>query len=322
MVPRSLAHGTEQGAALNEPSWLLVRFGAMGDCLMACWAATAIRRRYPQGRLVWAVESRCSDVIPASLAKVEAFSRPRRRGFLSPAAWVRQYRCYARLRAYRIDVGIDLHGHLKTAFCLRLSGARRRVALRATDALAARLNPVVRLDPMPAHEVDRYLALLATLGQFESPIRPDGFEPEPNGDGGPLATVMAGASRPDKRMSNAQLLELAEMLSGSGFEVEFLGGEFDVAPDVCHANNLVGKLGVRQVMSRIARSSVHIAPDTWTGHAAAAYGTPVVSVFGQSHNTPERYRPYTAKGRVHLAPTVQEMSMPEVLASVRELASS
>lgn len=294
----------------------------MGDCLMACWSATAIRHRFPGGSLVWAVEERCADVIPAALASVEAFARPRRRGFLSPAAWVRQYRCYARLRAYRFDVGIDLHGHLKTAFCLRLSGARRRVALRATDALAARLNPVVRLDPMPEHEVARQFGLLRTLGSFEPVIRPDGFERPPPGPGRPLATIMTGASRPEKRMSLDQMGAVAIALGGMGYDVEFLGGKGDPSPQCAGIGSVVGQLTVRQVMQRIACSAVHIAPDTWTGHAAAAYDVPVVSIFGEGRNTPERYRPYTARGVVLRAATPQDVDAAAIVDAVGRLSKS
>lgn len=291
----------------------------MGDCLMACWAATSVRRRFPEGVLVWAVEERCAEVIPPSLAVVEAFSRPRRKGFLSPAAWVRQYRCYARLRSYRFDVGIDLHGHLKTAFCLRLSGARRRVALRATDAVAARLNPVVRLDPMPEHEVERHIGLLRTLGDFGPVTDPDGFARPPCGSGPRIATIMTGASRPEKRMSSEQIRSIADLVSRHGYEVELVGGAGDPDPPCPGCATAVGKLTAREVMDRIARSAVHIAPDTWTGHAAAAYGTPVVSVFGEGRNTPERYRPYTERGVILRAATPPDVEASAIADAVVRL---
>ena len=49
-------------------------------------------------------------------------------------------------------------------------------------------------------------------------------------------------------------------------------------------------------MAAVAESHLHLAGDTGTGHIAAAYGTPVVSVFGPT--PPERYRPWSARARV------------------------
>jgi ADP-heptose:LPS heptosyltransferase len=286
---------------------------------MACWAATAIREAFPDSRLVWAVEERCAHVIPASLATVEAFPRPRRRGLLSPAAWVGQYRRYTRLREYRFDAGIDLHGHLKTALCLRLARPARRWAFRATDALTARLNPQVRLKAMPDHEIDRQMAMLRTLGRFVTPERPQGF-PRSVPEVPRLATLMTGASHPAKAIGVGQIRDVAVGLLALGYRVEMLGGPGDPTPDVEGAENFVGRYDVAGTLGRIAASAVHVAPDTWTGHAAAACGVPVVSLFGEGKNRPERYRPYAASARVLQAARACDVPAESIVEAARQIA--
>jgi ADP-heptose:LPS heptosyltransferase len=58
----------------------------------------------------------------------------------------------------------------------------------------------------------------------------------------------------------------------------------------------VGKLSLDKTMALVAASDLHLAADTGTGHMAAAYGVPVVSIFGPTD--PRTYRPYSTHCRV------------------------
>ena len=97
------------------------------------------------------------------------------------------------------------------------------------------------------------------------------------------------------RKNYARWGEVAGELDQRGMQVAFLGGPGESAP--CDVGlNLVGKLDLDQTMAWVAGSRVHLAADTGTGHIAAAYGIPVVSVFGWTRS--EVYRPYTNRGIV------------------------
>jgi ADP-heptose:LPS heptosyltransferase len=86
---------------------------------------------------------------------------------------------------------------------------------------------------------------------------------------------------------------VARHLLELGYQVMFLGGPGDQAIDVDGAIDFVGKFKIRETMAAVSLSAIHVCGDTGTGHIAAAYGTPVVSVFG--HELPEIFRPYTDK---------------------------
>lgn len=295
MVPRPLEERPQKGFALRV---LLVRFSAIGDCVMAAWAATAIRNQHPEAFLGWALESRCVPVVDTDqmVSQLCVFPREKwkkKRG--SPATLVDQMRTYLGLRKHRFDIAIDLQGHSKTALAARLSGAKTRLSARATDSLARMLNPV--LSPPQAegeHEIELYQRTLKLLGfdQWpDSPIMPElgGWESNK-----PLVTIQTGAGEEDKRVPISTWESVALALLNQGYEVVALGGPNDPKLPVDGVTDRVGTLSLREAMAAIKASQVHLAGDTGSGHIAAALGVPVVSVFGRTD--PARFRPWTKHG--------------------------
>lgn len=285
--------------AVTAPSLLLVRFAAIGDCVMAAWAGTAYRTRYPEGTLVWAVDRRCRPVVDEMrlVTEVAEFSRERwKANRWSPRTWREQLRAYAGLRRFRFDWGVDLQGHSKTALALRIANPKRRVAVDATDAVAARLNP--RLPPCRegTHTVERNHAALCTFDAFELPERPlvpnsNAVRREPR-----LATISTGAGSRAKMWIPERWSAVAAELRAKGFKVVLLGGPDDPRVTIDGVIDLVAKVPLAETIDWVARSTIHLAADTGTGHMAAAYGVPVVSVFGPSDD--QKYRPFTSLGRV------------------------
>jgi ADP-heptose:LPS heptosyltransferase len=273
---------------------LVVRFSAIGDCVMSAWAATSIRYKHPEAYLCWAVESRCAAVIDRQTLCIRVVEFPRdrwKKRRWSPATWREQVATYARLRSMRFDMGFDLQGHSKTALCLRIAKPARRVQARATDSIAAKLNPMIGQPPKGMHTIEWNQKVLQTLGDFdlpEAPIMPV-TEP-PLRDGRSLVTISVSAGHADKAYPAVQWTSVAEELVRAGHRVVFLGGPTDTAIPVEGSEDLVGRLGLEKSMAYVAASDLHLAGDTGTGHMAAAYGVPVVSVFGPTD--PNVYRPY------------------------------
>jgi len=285
-------------------SFLLVRFSAIGDCVMSAYIATAIRNAQPGARLVWAVESRCSPVIDnlRMVSELVEFPRDRwRKRRWSPANWQAQLALFAKLRKDKCNAGIDLQGHSKTAICLRIANPKRRLSVFATDALAKRLNPLVSGDPDGKHRVERMMDGLCTFGEFQLPEFPLMPTPIPATDLGlsstvRLATISTGAGALNKQYPTEQWREVALGLAGRGFHVRFLGASVDPMIEMPETQSFVGKFDLRQTMSAVAHSTIHIAADTGTGHMAGAFGVPFVSVFGPTD--PDLFRPYSSKGVV------------------------
>ena len=316
-------------SVVSAPRFLIVRFSAIGDCVMAAWTATALRNRHPDAFMCWAVESRCAPVIDrVDLAsQVESMPRDRwKKAPWSPATWRSQVARYTSLRRLRFDVGIDLQGHMKTALCLRIAGPKVRLAARAVDGVAARLNPAPDERPPGMHLVEWHAHVLQSLGDYPYPERPImPCDPkaarllgERLGDGRPLATIAVSTGRPSKSYPEEGWGEVAQGLIERGYRVAFLGGAADRAVEVADAIDWVGKLDLTSTLEAVRLSAVHLAADTGTGHIAAALGVPVVSIFGPTD--PAEYRPYTHRGRTLRQGDRTSSVLPStVLDAVREL---
>lgn len=274
---------------------------------MAVPCASAFRRTHPDGFVAWAVEDRCAAVVDTEALvdeRVEARRQTWKAGRWSPRTWREQFAFYSGLRKLRFDYGVDLQGHSKTALCLRIARPAKRAAVGGTDVLARRLNPVVvEKDPLQ-HRVERNLDVLRSLSEFpgdSAPMMPKAeaarrWVKESRGSALPLATITVSAGHPAKVVPMQHWVAVAERLMAAGFQAAFLGGPGDPEPAVPEAVNWVGSLPLERTMAAVAESAIHLCGDTGTGHIAAAYGIPVISVFGNME--PARYRPYTEKGVV------------------------
>lgn len=104
-------------------------------------------------------------------------------------------------------------------------------------------------------------------------------------------SIQTGAGSAHKSYPADLWQEAASLLEARGIPVAAIGGQRD--PDLECTCSLAGKLSLSQSLSVVAQSAVHLAADTGTGHAAAAYGVPLVSVFGPEN--PKKCRPYTSR---------------------------
>lgn len=288
---------------------LAVRFSAIGDCVMAAWPVTALREAMPAARIVWALESRCAPVVRCPGLADRVFALPReawKSARWAPATWSSQVRSYLGLRGERFDVAFDFQGHSKTALLARLSGARMVVANRGTDAFARAILRPVQPPADAVHEVELGLSLVRSWAPAPAglPMMP------PSGPRVPrLITVQTGAGEARKAYPAESWAKVADLLAEEGFRVVLIGGLADPEP-ACRAESLVGRCTLAEAVDWVARSAVHLAADTGTGHVAAAYGVPAVSVFGPTD--PARFRPYGRDVVVLRAPRPADVEPPDV----------
>ena len=258
---------------------------------MASYAVNDLRHQYPDAEITWVVEDRCADIIASPKFVHRRLDLPRsdwrKKGdFRTLFA---QYRWLTGLRRFGFDYGFDLQGHSKTAWCLRLSGAKKSLSVGGSDALARRLNPVYSVSDLEGlHSVERSRRVVGSLLP-SSPIASDFLPGEPVARDPRLVTICVGAGHPLKLVPQAMLIGVGKELIEDGHKVVYLGGPLDYFQSPRGSTNLVGKTTIEESIEWIRRSGVHIAGDTGTGHIAAAVGTPLVTIWG---NMPlYRFRP-------------------------------
>lgn len=260
---------------------------------MAVHALSALRRRNPDANIVWAVDPRCGAVVDTSRLVNSVFEIPREKWKREKSGLFTQLRHFLKLREWSFDFGLDLQGHGKTAVALKLSGAKVRRSAYAFDPAARLLNPQTRGGQNRIHRVERNMEAVAEILEMDedySPIMPSAILP--GGLPERFISIHTGAGAAWKQWPIERWEAVAK---GLPLPAVFLGGPTDPVPGA-GGMNLVGILSLEESMGAVANSAFHLAADTGSGHMAAAYGVPVLSIFGKT--MPALYRPYTDRAIV------------------------
>jgi heptosyltransferase-2 len=280
----------------------------VGDTVMATPALRALRRAYPDERIVGVIKPHVAPTLdgnPWLDALVRFDPRARDRGHRTLAAW-------SRLRAERADVAVLLPNSFRSALLAIAAGARRRVGyarggrgVLLTDRLAVPRDADGRRKPVPA--VESYLALVRRLGCRVDSVRPELFTTPDDeaaadrawarlglaGDRPVVCLNTGGAFGPAKSWPSPYFATLARRLAvEAGARVLVVCGPGERAaareivagaghPDVVSLADL--DLGIGLTKACVRRSSLMVTTDSGPRHFAAAFGVPVVALFGPTH---------------------------------------
>jgi heptosyltransferase-2 len=288
-------------ACVFLPNWV-------GDLTMATPTLRALRRRLGgEARIVGIMKPYLSDVLAGTswLNEVWFYDRQGRRPALRPAALARK------LRAARFDVCLLLTNDFLSAFLAWVGGAARRVGYvryRRGPLLNLKLHPRRAGGRIvPSSTLDYYLELAYALGcpeempRMEVVATPDderradaawerlGLRP------GPEVVVLnsSGAYGGAKLWPEEYFVELARRIAeGPRLDVLILCGPAEREralrivrrADHPRVRSLAGEdlsLGLSKAV--LKRSRLLVSTDSGPRHFAAAFGRPVVTLFGPTH---------------------------------------
>jgi heptosyltransferase-1 len=292
---------------------LIVKMSSIGDVVHALPVATALRRRYPQLRLSWALEEWVAPLLTGHAAIDRLITFPATGWRHVGASWASSFGAAVRnLRAESYDVAIDLQSLAKSSLVSLLSRAPLRIGHAWQREGARFVSRAVPHRP-GAHVVEEYLACAAALGasvaevRFDLPVqtaaraRAVELLKDSGVGGGPLIAINPSASRARKCWPLERWVEVADGLADAG-ELVLVGTAAEAARHReiarragAHVRDLTGRTTLAELVAVLDRSALHIAHDTGTAHVAAALGTPVVGIYGPTD--PRRLAPY---GQAHL----------------------
>lgn len=248
----------------------VLRALGLGDLLTVVPALRALRRAYPDARLVLGTPGglrSLAELVDARLetADVGPFLSTPPVAPLPPA-----------LRG--ADLAVNLHGAGPQSTALLRSGAPGRLI---AYGVSARWQA-------EEHEVQRWCRLLAEAGIPADPAELSlrrGPEPSPAPG---MVVVHPGAASGARRWPANRWAEVAAALAGDGRRVALTGGSAEVplAAGIAAAAGLppgavlTGRTSLRSLAALIADAAVLICGDTGVAHLASAYGTPSVLLFG------------------------------------------
>jgi len=288
---------------------LLVRLRLIGDVVFTTPIVRALRRRYPDARLTYLVESAAAPVLRHNPHLTDLIVIPRRRGLrriLDDMTVARD------LNRRQFDLAIDLHGGPRAAWLTWASGAPRRIGYALPGRAWMYTDPVERApDLSPRHCVENQWDLLAALGIGAPNPVVDPVEMPADPDAGPRAEQRLRALG----ISQAQPFVLLHVSAGNPFrrwpESSFVAvivslvqrdpsrrvlvtsGPSDapaarrvaeearrILGPLARAVPDTGDVDLAELHALTARAAVYIGGDSGPAHIASTTRTPIVELLG------------------------------------------
>ncbi|MCZ7585807.1 MAG: glycosyltransferase family 9 protein [Deltaproteobacteria bacterium] len=301
---------------MKAPSLLIVKMGAVGDCVHTLYALRALRLRYPEARIGWVVEEKSLGVVEGHPDLTDIFVFPRRR---MQTLWSegRRAEAWRELRAFRktlreqqYEVAIDFQNLAKSGFVAWASGASTRIGFRKwREGNFLFMNR--RHSSKGTHAIEKYFSLLRPLGIESIPEaveiavpdvrkRPiDEFFNSEGLNGAKVVAVNPGASWPNKRLPVATFAAAIDDLARVGIRSILIWGPGE-EPLVNEIRFLAGSkpvvappTDIKELYYLLTRSDAYVGNDSGPMHIAAAAGIAVVGVFGPSD--PGRVGPWSGR---------------------------
>lgn len=283
---------------MKEPERLLaVNLNYLGDALFTTPALAALRARFPCARIDALAGGRAAAVLAGNADIDRLLVRPPRG---QGGSALRSAVLLRTLRGGRYDAVVLFQSILANAFLAWAARVPVRVGFAQDGCRFFLSHPVAPRGP-GEHVVDAYTRLAVALGapgQFADlkvALSPDdvAFADAFWRDHelvAPVAGLIVGATRPQKRWPEEYFARLADKLWGAaGVSSILLGGpeERDVAGRIlalarAPVVSAVGRTSEKQVAALVARCGVVVSGDSGPLHIATAVGTPAVALFGST----------------------------------------
>jgi predicted lipopolysaccharide heptosyltransferase III len=289
---------------------LLVRPRLIGDVVLTTPIVRALRRRFPDARLCYLVETVAAPVIAANPHVDDVITLEYRRG------WARirdDVAMAAGLRRRRLDVAIDLHGGPRSGWLTWASGAPLRIGYDVPGRGWMYTRRVARGPALtPRHSVINQWDLLNALDPaFAALPSPDTDPVEMPADAAALARVTSrlatagigtnerpvlmhvSARNSFRRWPETSFADVAAGLSRAGHPVIVMGGpsDRDAAARVldtartragADGRRVIGGEGLTLTELRAAmeRCALFVGGDSGPLHIAATSRIPIVALYG------------------------------------------
>jgi ADP-heptose:LPS heptosyltransferase len=248
----------------------VIRLRSLGDCVLTTPALEILKQARPDVAVAVVVENRFAPVF-------EHNSDVQR--ILTPGA--------ATLRQWNPDLAINLHGGPTSAALIALSGAKLRAGFshfRFRFIYNVRIPKAQEILEVcrTVHTAEHLASAMFYLGAPRIPVPRAKLAAEPAPERPPYAVIHPMATAAGKTWPAEKFLRVAERLRSSlHLESVFIGGpQEDLSSFAPH--EIVCGAPLAHIKSLLQTASIFIGNDSGPAHMAAAFGIPVVVVFGAS----------------------------------------
>jgi len=288
----------------------VIRLRSLGDCVLTTPALDLLKRARPDLKISVVVEGRFRAVFE---------DNPDISDILEPQAGA--------LRRWRPDLCLNLHGGTRSAWMTEVSGARIRggfahfrhsVIYNVRIPRAQEILGVERIVHTAEHLASAmfYLGVPAAEIPRAKLVAAQGAEPGFCLVPGACAVIHPVAAAAEKTWRPEGFLAVAEYLRGAGMEPVFIGGEADDLTAFSGFRVLQGA-SLNDVKFLLKRSVLFVGNDSGPAHMAAAFGIPVVVIFGASD--PAIWGPWRSASEVVAADGIHTVAPSKVISALMRL---
>jgi heptosyltransferase III len=272
----------------------VIRLRSLGDCVLSTPALALLKRHRPDLKLCVIVEPRFAEIFADN----------------PDIAETRDSMTHA-------DLVLNLHGGTRSMVLTALSRAKfragfahHRYSFIYSDKIptAQEILNVSR----PVHTAEHLASAMFWLGVPQQEIPRASLFADPPPARRPYAVIHPFAARPDKTWPAERFVEIAK---GLHLDPIFLAGPTD---DLTPFKNFeTSRESLKITKSLISGASLFLGNDSGPAHIAAAFGIPVVVLFGPSD--PITWSPWRTESQVLTAPAITEISTSQVTAAIDAL---
>jgi heptosyltransferase-1 len=294
---------------------LIIKLWALGDLLMATPLLTALKRQWPDSRIIWLADQEYAGILQDNplLDQVIPFDsgtwRKHFRYGKLLAYWAMSRKLQKDLKNLHLDIVINLTAEKWWSVWFNIAPVRIGLFPRPVPGRMGKLytTAIARNDSPIVHNSVHYLRPAAALG-ISGPydqhlvlgvsdeaaqaverflLEQPGYDPKQ-----PLLVLHPGASQASKCWPPQLFAQVAEKMAAQ-YNIVITGSakERPLAEAVLSALSLSGKKPIiaagrlpdlRQTIALIARAAAVVTGDTSVLHIASALDTPLVGIYGST----------------------------------------
>ena len=282
----------------------ILRFRSLGDCVLTTPALDILKQARPDLRVAILVEDRFRGIFEGN-PDVDEILPPE----------------LGRLRRFQPALAINFHGGTRSAWMTLLAGAPHRAGFghfRIQAAYNLRIPRAQEIlgEERTVHTAEHMASAMFWLGapRVEIP-RAKLIASSTIGCG--HAVIHAVAAAPEKTWRADGFIAVANHLRDSGLEPVFIGGATDdLAP--FRAFRTIQAAPLSEIKNLLSSAALFIGNDSGPAHMAAAFGLPMVVIFGKSD--PRIWGPWRTVSEVVTAEGgIQNVGVEQVIAAAARM---
>ncbi len=284
----------------------VIRLRSLGDSVLTTPAIGILKRFRPDLRIAVTVERRFRAIFEENPG-VEQILEPE----------------IGAVRRWRPGLCLNFHGGTRSAWMTALSGARFRAGFghyRAQFAYNVRIpraQEILGVD-RKVHTVEHLASAIFYLGAPVSEIpRASLYPAAAHPAASNVAVIHAVAATPAKTWPADRFVAVAHHLRECGLDPVFIGAVTDDLTPFREFRAVAGA-SLSEIKRLLASASLFVGNDSGPAHMAAAFGLPVIVIFGSSD--PEIWGPWRTPSEVLSSPAgIEGVPVPEVIQALTRL---